>query len=176
MTTYILSITISGALFGFLFTLIIYVFSYPLTQNIKSVLLGIIIILYIVKDFGVATIKIPQRRWQIPDHWVSHENVHKNMMVWGGILGGGIFTYIPHASFYILYLYSGFFLNPIYGLALGALYGFSRTLPIIIMRILYFLIGQNSLELAISKRLEVLNRAINISALAISMFILVHQF
>lgn len=53
----------------------------------------------------------------------------RNMAVWGLILGAGIFTYIPHITFHLLYLYLGFFKEPVYGLLFGALYGFSRAIP-----------------------------------------------
>lgn len=55
------------------------------------------------------------------------------MIVWGAILGAGIFTFIPHITFYLLYIYLGFFHGFSEGVVFGAIYGISRGLPSIII-------------------------------------------
>src|SRR5690606_20463175 len=83
---------------------------------------------YILHEWNGIRLKVPQNRWQVPHTWVSGPPM-RNMAVWGLILGAGLFTYIPHITFHLLYLYLGFFKDPAHGLLFGALYGFSRAIP-----------------------------------------------
>ncbi|WP_343784626.1 hypothetical protein [Alkalibacillus silvisoli] len=81
-----------------------------------------------MNEMGLAKIKIPQQHWQIPNSWVNFTPL-KNMVVWGSILGSGIFTYVPNVLFYLAYLYTGFFYEPYLGIIVGFIYGFGRTFP-----------------------------------------------
>lgn len=129
---YIGSSLISGAIMGFIISLLIYFISYLIPYEIKLVLLIIVTALYLLHEFKLINLRVPQNSWQVPENWVSYDD-KQSMLVWGSILGAGIFTYIPHATFYILYLYIGFFLSPVYGLLFGALYALSRSLPSIVL-------------------------------------------
>ncbi|WP_132946677.1 hypothetical protein [Tumebacillus sp. BK434] len=125
---YSFTTAISGAVFGFLYVLLIYLLSFWLPTTVKAIGLGILVIAYVCHEFGLIRLVIPQRQWQIPETWVQF-TPQQNMLVWGSILGAGILTYIPHVTFYMLYLYLGFFGEPYQGLLFGAVYGLTRALP-----------------------------------------------
>ncbi|PTX64407.1 hypothetical protein C8P63_103193 [Melghirimyces profundicolus] len=172
---YALSIILSGAFFGFLFTDVFFLLGVLLPDPVKVSLLSGLVLLYALHELRFLKLKIPQRRWQIPGSWVSRRN-GMDMVVWGVILGAGIFTYIPHSSFYILYLFLGFFLNPLYGILLGALYGFSRMIPSLILGIVPYVTRYNrSLDLALSRTVTDLSRGLNFVVLAITFFYLIFQ-
>lgn len=129
---YTISAVFFGAVFGFLFTIIIYLFGYWFPDLIKYTLLLGLLIAYVFHELGIIKLKVPQHHWQIPESWVNY-SPKLNMFIWGIILGPGIFTYIPHSTFYILYLYIGLFNEPIVGFIFGAVYGLSRVMPSIIL-------------------------------------------
>ena len=118
----------SGAATGFLYTTIVYLLSFGLPPAIKGGGLALISAAFVFHEWNWIRLKVPENRWQVPHTWVSGPPM-RNMAVWGLILGAGIFTYIPHITFHLLYLYLGFFKEPVYGLLFGALYGFSRAIP-----------------------------------------------
>lgn len=127
-THYMFASMISGALSGFLYTIIVYLLLSWIPNLIKIVLLGIFIAIFLLNEMRIFKFKLPQREWQIPANWVSGPSI-RNMWVWGLILGAGIFTYMPYATFYVLYIYLGMFKEPYWGILIGMLYGFFRSLP-----------------------------------------------
>ncbi|RTR28122.1 hypothetical protein EKG37_17630 [Robertmurraya yapensis] len=129
---YLLASIISGAISGFFYTLIIFVFFSWIPHLIKMAIFTLMLGLYTLDHFNIIKVKVPERKWQIPVEWVKGKTVH-NMWIWGLILGAGIFTYLPYATFYILYIYIGLFLNPVIGLLFGIIYAFSRALPTILV-------------------------------------------
>ncbi|MBO2533555.1 MAG: hypothetical protein CW342_11845 [Thermoactinomycetaceae bacterium] len=111
-----------------MYTSIVYLLSFWLPPAIKGGFLALLAAPYILHEWNGIRLKVPQNRWQVPHTWVSGPPM-RNMAVWGLILGAGLFTYIPHITFHLLYLYLGFFKDPAHGLLFGALYGFSRAIP-----------------------------------------------
>lgn len=99
---------------------------------LKIWLLVIIASIFLLNELGVILVDVPQIKKQIPATWVRNTPLH-NMMIWGSSLGAGIFTYNPHATFYILYLYIGFFKQPYIGLVGGLMYGVSRWIPTVLI-------------------------------------------
>ncbi|ANA83020.1 hypothetical protein C7121_18065 [Paenibacillus glucanolyticus] len=128
---YLTASSLSGALSGFLYTLLLFVVFSWLPYILKMIFMIVLVGLYILHDFKILNLKVPQRKWQIPASWVNGPPV-RNMWVWGSILGAGIFTYLPFMTFYILYIYIGLFKDPTVGLLFGFLYGFSRAMPTIL--------------------------------------------
>jgi hypothetical protein len=129
------SAALSGGGIGFLYTAIVYLIAFGLPPGVKFSLLIPVSAVFILHEWNVIRLPVPQNRWQVPHSWVSGPPM-RNMAVWGLILGAGILTYIPHIIFHLLYLYLGFFKAPVHGLLFGALYGFSRALPAVFFGIL----------------------------------------
>jgi hypothetical protein len=129
---YITVSILSGALTGILFSIIVYFLTFWLNSNVKIFIIILLSTAYLINETRLAKIPIPQNHWQIPTHWVNGKATH-NMIVWGSILGSGMFTYIPHATFYIIYIYIGLFRAPFEGLLWGGVYAFTRTLPSILL-------------------------------------------
>jgi hypothetical protein len=128
VSIYLLFISVSGALCGLILSIIFYLVAFWMPFSLKLWLLTIIVAVYLIHELGLKQMKFPQIKKQIPTSWVKNSSL-QNMMVWGSILGPGIFTYNPHATFFILYLYIGFFQQPEVGLLAGLIYGISRWLP-----------------------------------------------
>lgn len=82
----------------------------------------------LLRDGGIVRLPYPQRHWQIPAHWVGGRGVLP-AMTWATLLGIGLLTFLPYASFFIgptVALWSG---NPALGAMLGLAYGVGRALP-----------------------------------------------
>lgn len=132
---YLFFASVSGSLSGFIITMIIFLFTFWVPYLIKMILFLFLVLLFILHEFFLIKLNIPQRKWQIPSSWLKMTQT-KNMIVWGIILGPGIFTYLPYTSFYILFLYIGFFMPPYYGLLFGLIFALSRTIPTLLLAIL----------------------------------------
>lgn len=129
---YLLASSISGTVSGFVYTTLVYVLMSWAPNIIKLPLLFMIVFLYMLHDFKIINLKVPQNKWQIPATWVNGSTT-QNMWVWGLILGAGIFTYLPYVTFYMVYLYLGLLKQPVYGLLFGFIYGLARALPSILI-------------------------------------------
>ncbi|MFD1425622.1 hypothetical protein JOD24_000295 [Kroppenstedtia sanguinis] len=172
---YTASLMGSGAVFGFLYTIFFFLLGSLLPIPLKTMILSSLVLLYTLHEGGVISLKVPQHHWQIPSTWVNRGD-GRDLMVWGWILGAGIFTYIPHISFYILYLFTGFFLDPLTGILMGALYGFSRMLPTGSLALASRMSRRHwALDLTGSKRRAVFNRVLNGIVLGMTWIFLIFQ-
>jgi hypothetical protein len=129
---YLLTSALSGALFGFLISLFVNLVMTRMTEVAKLTVLLSIVFLYLLKELGFINIPIPQHKWQIPTSWVNHSPLI-NMIIWGLILGAGIFTYNFYISLLLPYIYVGLFLHPTVGIWIGLVYGVARALPSIVL-------------------------------------------
>jgi hypothetical protein len=125
---YACTASIAGGLTGFVFTALIYLPTFWIPQMIKIWFLVSLSILFSLHEARIFTISLPGNKWQIPSSWLVFSPT-RNMMLWGFFLGAGSFTYIPYSNFYFIFLYLGLLMDPQYGFLFGLIYGFSRTLP-----------------------------------------------
>ncbi len=111
-----------------------------LFQNISvaALVLGSFALLYAAHELNWLPMPAPQSNWQVPNSW-GVEHPIGGTLLYGYTLGAGVFTFIPYASFYVLFawyllagdLWVGFLLGSVYGLARG---GFVLTGGIVQMR------------------------------------------
>ncbi|WP_156424369.1 hypothetical protein [Bacillus sp. FJAT-27445] len=132
-----------------------------LPEIIKVVVLILIALIFVLHESKIVKLKIPQNHWQVPSNWLGG-NPKKDMVLWGIILGAGIFTYIPHISFHLLYLYTGMLSEPINGLYLGAIYGFSRTIPAALIAVTRIINYESTLQLKGNNTLMIFGRFFNL--------------
>ncbi|EGL82976.1 hypothetical protein CathTA2_1533 [Caldalkalibacillus thermarum TA2.A1] len=119
---------LGGGIAGFCITALIFLLTFWFPAPFKLLIVLLLGMLFILYEFKVIRLNLPQFKWQIPASWLRASQT-KNMMVWGFILGAGFFTYVPYTTFYMLYVYIGIFEQPYSGLLFGMVYGLSRTLP-----------------------------------------------
>jgi len=165
---------ISGGVIGFLYTAIVYLISFGLPPTVKLSFLIPTSAAFILHEWNLIRLKVPQNHWQVPHTWVSGPPM-RNMAVWGLILGAGILTYIPHITFHLLYLYLGFFKDPVHGFLFGALYGFSRAIPAAFFGILRA-IGNRMIELDRIPQIRKVGRMVNSFLLILFVSYLVIRF
>ncbi len=92
---------------------------------VAGLILGGFALLYAAHELGWLRLPAPQSNWQVPNSWGVNRPI-VGTFFYGYMLGAGVFTFIPYASFYVLlawYLLAG---NLAVGLLLGTLYGFAR--------------------------------------------------
>ncbi|MFE0554484.1 hypothetical protein ACFW1P_00935 [Paenibacillus sp. NPDC058910] len=170
---YLTASSLSGALAGFLYTLLIFVVFSWLPYTLKMVFMIIIVGLYMMHDYKIINLKVPQRKWQIPATWVNGSSV-RNMWVWGSILGAGIFTYLPYMTFYLLYIYVGLFKDPTFGMLFGLVYGFSRAVPTILFSINRTELEMEKIKSLYKKKNGFFKFANGISSMLFLIFLIVH--
>jgi hypothetical protein len=96
-------------------------------------ILGVASLVFALKELNVIKLWTPQIGWQVPKSWMKHSRL-LGQTAYGVVLGAGIFTYIPFASFFILLAWeavAGAVSIPA-AIAIGAVYGAVRGLPAII--------------------------------------------
>ena len=90
-------------------------------------LLGVASIAYALHELNIIRLPNPQIGWQVPKSWQRSSRLVGNTL-YGLVLGMGIFTFVPFASFYILLaweiLAGAFSLQA--AVALGMVYGLFR--------------------------------------------------
>ncbi|MBF6611771.1 MAG: hypothetical protein IVW55_01415 [Chloroflexi bacterium] len=92
--------------------------------------LGIISILYALRELKILHLPVPQVGWQVPKSWMRRSRLEGNIL-YGLVLGAGVLTFIPYASFLVLLAWE-FVAGAVSlkaAVLLGMLYGASRGLP-----------------------------------------------
>lgn len=97
------------------------------------VALGIAALLFALHELNVVRLPAPQVGWQVPASWMRRSRLLGNTL-YGLVLGAGVFTFIPFASFYLLIaleLVAGA-VDLRAAVALGMVYGLMRGLPAVL--------------------------------------------
>src|SRR5437763_13940001 len=63
--------------------------------------LGVASLVFALKELNIIKLWTPQIGWQVPKSWMKHSKV-LGQTAYGVVLGAGIFTYIPFASFFVV--------------------------------------------------------------------------
>jgi hypothetical protein len=69
---------------------------------------------------------LPERPAQVPRRWTLWRNKSRTAVAFGLMLGAGGFTWLHHASMYVLAVAAAFAASPALGAAVGAVYGLGR--------------------------------------------------
>jgi|SRR5687768_10714190 len=95
--------------------------------------LGVTALVFALQELGFIKLPMPQVGWQVPKSWQKSSRLTGNTL-YGIVLGAGIFTYIPFASFYLLlmwYMAAGA-VSLQAAVLLGMAYGLFRGIPAIV--------------------------------------------
>jgi hypothetical protein len=98
-----------------------------------AAVLGLACVLFALHELNFIHLPAPQIGWQVPKSWQRSSRLMGNTL-YGIVLGAGIFTFIPFASFYLLLaweLVAGA-MSIKMAVTLGVIYGFARGLPAVI--------------------------------------------
>lgn len=96
-------------------------------------LLGVASLVFALKELNIIKLWTPQIGWQVPKSWMKHSKV-LGQTAYGVVLGAGIFTYIPFASFFVVLAWEaavGAVSIPA-AMAIGAVYGVVRGIPAVL--------------------------------------------
>ncbi len=98
-----------------------------------TALFGGLALICALKELNILHLPTLQIGWQVPQSWMRPSRTLGNTL-YGIVLGAGIFTFIPFASFYLLLMWEvamgGASLQA--AVTLGIIYGFFRGLPAIV--------------------------------------------
>ena len=97
------------------------------------VALGVAALLFALHELNVVRLPAPQIGWQVPASWMGRSRLLGNTL-YGLVLGAGVFTFIPFASFYLLLgmeLVAGA-VDLQAAVALGMVYGLMRGIPAVL--------------------------------------------
>ena len=91
--------------------------------------LGAITLVYALHEIGFVRVPVPGRDWVVPGDWVRY-GLYRRAVVWGSIVGAGVFTRVPFAALPILAAWLFIYGDVVYGALAGALYGLTRAASI----------------------------------------------
>ena len=98
-----------------------------------TLLFGIAAFIFALKELNI--IKLPELQigWQVPQSWMKPSRTLGNTL-YGIVLGAGIFTFIPFASFYLLLMWevAAGAASSEAAVTLGLIYGFFRGVPAVL--------------------------------------------
>jgi hypothetical protein len=95
--------------------------------------LGVLALIFALQELSIIKLPMPQVGWQVPKSWQRSSRLTGNTL-YGIVLGAGIFTYIPFASFYLLlvwYMVAGA-VSLQAAVLLGMTYGLFRGIPAVV--------------------------------------------
>ncbi len=92
--------------------------------------LPVIALVAAVHEFGIVRIPWPQRRWQVPSSWRFTEPRWIPSALYGLLLGPGILTYIPVATYYALVAMAIFIADPGRAAAVFVLFAVAQLVPL----------------------------------------------
>jgi hypothetical protein len=126
---YTLAASFSSGFSGFVAALIGRTLNLNVIES-SLLIVGIISILYGLKEVGYIKLPMPQRKWQVPISWIVNRK-YVGAFFYGLTIGAGYLTYITYSGFYVWILLALFLGNPLYGFIIGLIYGLGRSLPLI---------------------------------------------
>lgn len=98
-----------------------------------TLLFGVAAFIFALKELNIVKLPELQIGWQVPQSWMKPSRTLGNTL-YGIVLGAGIFTFIPFASFYLLLMWEvavgGVSLQ--FAITLGLIYGFFRGVPAVL--------------------------------------------
>ncbi|HXF50512.1 MAG TPA: hypothetical protein VNM43_02380 [Dehalococcoidia bacterium] len=132
---YVAGSTVGGATAGFTVGLAAAVARgvWPVTTSAfaASILVGLVGLLFALRDLNIVASRLPQVPKQVPRKWKGTLHPYWAAALYGSVLGAGMLTRITFASVHFLLLVCA--LLPNFPAATGAfaLFGFSRALPVV---------------------------------------------
>ena len=90
---------------------------------------GSIAFAYALHEVGFVRLPVPGREWIVPAAWVRG-GFYRSAVVWGGLVGAGVFTRVPFAVLPVLAVWLFVSGDVVYGVLAGALYGLIRAVSI----------------------------------------------
>lgn len=97
--------------------------------EVAHLVLGLAALSLALLELTPALPRMPSFGSSVPASWWTRFGPTLGAAAYGGVLGVGITTIVPYASFYLLPV-AAFILGPAHGAAIGACYGFARSLPV----------------------------------------------
>ncbi len=96
-------------------------------------LFGVLALVFALKELNIIKLPSWQVGWQVPASWMHPSRTFGNTL-YGIVLGTGIFTYIPFASFYLLLMWemAAGAVSLQAAVLLGLIYGFARGVPAVV--------------------------------------------
>jgi hypothetical protein len=98
-----------------------------------TALFGVLALLFALKELNIIKLPSLQVGWQVPQSWMRPSRTLGNTL-YGIVLGAGIFTFIPFASFYLLLMWevAAGAASLQAAVTLGLIYGFFRGIPAVV--------------------------------------------
>jgi hypothetical protein len=86
-----------------------------------------------IREIGVVNVPLPQSHWQVRRTWARELRPQVAALLYGLILGLGVFTRIPTGVFYALVIWMAVLADARFGALAFTLVGFGRALPLMVL-------------------------------------------
>src|SRR3954447_11920067 len=104
-----------------------------ITLPVAVGVIGVAALVFALKELNIIKLWTPQIGWQVPKSWMKDSRMFGNT-AYGIVLGAGIFTFIPFASFYLLLAWemAAGAIDMKAAITLGMIYGIARGIPAVL--------------------------------------------
>jgi sulfite exporter TauE/SafE len=92
--------------------------------------IGMASIMYSLHELNLLALPYPQRKAQVPSWWRYRFHPYITAWLFGLLLGMGVTTFIPTATFYIIVLIATFSGSLVHGAFVFLLFGTARAVPL----------------------------------------------
>lgn len=127
--SFVLASIMGGSAVGVLLGVMGNVLPISMPTSAGAWLLAAVAVVLALVELRVLPLKVPTLYRSVPQHWWIRYGPTRAALAYGGILGMGITTFVPLASFYLIPL-AAILLGPADGGIIGASYGLGRALPV----------------------------------------------
>ena len=126
---YLFCSTLSAGFTGSIIGTLGYYFLPDASQPFTLFTLGICSITFALHEIGVFQLRLPCHRWQVPGNWRIRFRPWKFSVLYGAILGAGLFTYIRSTTFFLAIFVTLLVADPVESAFIFAAYGVAQSLP-----------------------------------------------
>lgn len=95
----------------------------------------VVALLGAVVDLRILRVAVPTPQQSVPQRWWMEHGAYRASLAYGTVLGMGVTTFIPVATFYSLLLIAACQDSPVAAM-MGATYGLARALPVLVGSVL----------------------------------------
>lgn len=99
-------------------------------EPLNALLVGLAVA-YGLAELSGGTLPVPTGHWQVPRHWGAYGQP-AFALAFGVLLGAGFATIVPFIGYYVLLGRCTLAADPAWGAAIMALFGATRTLPLLV--------------------------------------------
>lgn len=136
LVVYLIGLLLGGTVLGTVISLIGLAVRLPEISSSVTAILFVILLVHAVlalREIGLMNVRLPQSHWQVRRVWARNLDPRIAALLYGLILGFGVFTRIPTGLFYALVIWVASCGDARFGALVFLLVGLGRAIPVMVL-------------------------------------------